>query len=54
MALMLLTPFAINGSWVITLHSVFAQGIQALDFLSVHIRILWTLDEMCQSDCKSE
>ena len=37
MASMLLTPFAVNGGCIITLHSVFAQGIQALDTLLLYI-----------------
>ena len=37
MASMLLTPFAVNGSCVITLHSVFVQGIRALDTLFLYI-----------------
>ena len=37
MASMLLTPFAINGSYIMTLCSVFAQSIQVLDTLFLYI-----------------
>ena len=37
MTSMLLTPFTVNVSCVITLCSVFVQGIQALDTLPVYI-----------------
>ena len=38
----LLTPFAVNGSCIITLCIVFVQGIQVLDTLNLYL--LWTLD----------
>ena len=37
MASMLLTPFAVNGSCIITLCSVVVQGIQALGTLHLYI-----------------
>ena len=37
MASMLLIPCAVNGSCIITLRSVFVQGIQVLDTLPLYI-----------------
>ena len=39
---MLLTPFAANGSYIITLHSVFLQGIRVLDTLPLYVHMyMW-------------
>ena len=40
MASVLLTPFTVNGSFKITLRSVFVQGIRVLDTLSTYIYIM--------------
>ena len=40
MASMLLTPFTVNGSYVVTSCSVFEQGIQVLEILPLYIYIM--------------
>ena len=47
MTSMLLTLFAVNGSCIITLHSMLAQGILALDTLLLYIYIMNSWWKLC-------
>ena len=51
---MLLTPFAANGSYIITLHSVFLQGIRVLDTLSLYVYVTGPakIDHLSAKDCR--